>query len=283
MKSISVLIQGGLGNQLFCYAAGYSLAKKNNCKLNLDLYDFKHGYFRPYKLDSLNIEYDRECNLPSKNNRFFYYFKRFFLRNRWLLEKKYYVFQDIFSNKINNGYLEGYWQSEKYFLYTDDIRKLITLKKSNDNAMLEHFRNKISNYNNTVAVQIRRGDFASGGNSVDLAYYKAAFNEIEKRIDSPTYIFFSDDVEFVKTHFDFESNKNYFVAKELFDVKDDVIELFCLAACSHQIICNSSFAWWGAWLNPNPNKIVVASLLPDLKNTDYYPNNWITIDANFDR
>ena len=282
MKEVWALIQGGIGNQLFTYTTAYMFAKANQADLVLDLEQYENGYFRSYQLNRLNIRYDRVLKrLPMPVN-YMYRYKKYILKDRWIKEDNAYTYQDIYSlNWDKRCYLEGYHCSEKYFRYHEDIHELFKLKSSEDRKKLLAFTEKVAG-KNTVAVHIRRGDYVSGGCALNPDYYHTAIRHMKQLHLECTYVFFSDDIDYVNKQFDFTANDDFVFAKDLYDVQDDLVELFCIAACDHQIIANSTYSWWGAWLNQNEDKTVIAPMLDYLKGKDFYTDSWITLDASME-
>ncbi|MFH0972649.1 MAG: alpha-1,2-fucosyltransferase, partial [Patescibacteria group bacterium] len=177
-------------------------------------------------------------------------------------------------------FLDGYWQTEKYFKDIEDIiRSEFTLKTEYSNLNPELIA-KISSCN-SVSMHIRRGDYITNQNTNEfhgicfLDYYKKAINLIAEKFPNPTIFIFSDDLKWCKENIKIKypivfvkGNKNY-------------EDLIMMSKCSHNIIANSSFSWWGAWLNNNPNKIVIAPQKwlnnPNINYSDIIPSTWIKI------
>ena len=269
---IIVRVTGGLGNQMFQYAMYKSLEKKGKL-VKLDsksFYETKKEH-NGYELERI---FDIKPNKPSKED-----LEKFNENNINILDKiKRKVFGDkkfvydtqeyVFNKniyKLKNSYLNGYWQSIKYFEgIEEDIRKDFQFKKVLDNKNLE-ILNEIEN-SNSVSIHIRRGDYMTPENYnmygciATPKYYKKAIKLIEEKIENPTFFVFSNDMEWVKKNIDINSGDDSYKDMQL------------MSKCKHNIIANSSFSWWGAWLNANKNKIVVA------------PKQWINRDdVNSDR
>jgi hypothetical protein len=161
-------------------------------------------------------------------------------------------YSELPKNKSMN--LHGYFQSEKYF---QDIQDLIRFYFEPTDSIVEKLKSKYGNiFENSCALHVRRGDFV--GNKThqvcDLNYYNRAIELIKSKTQTDNFLIFSDDITWCKANF--PSNFHFI------DGNLDVEDLFLISFCSHQIISNSSFSWWGAWLNKNPNKIIIA------------PNRW---------
>ena len=253
-------IQGGIGNQLFQYAAGKQLAISNNTELHLDTswYDSIDPKYRKFELEKFNIS----AKIASKNESS--KFKYSFL-NRWKMiiqgkhrwEEKHFHFDSKRQRAKNNTYLSGYWQSEKYFArITDILKKEFTLKKplpKELDSLLVSIRTS-----NSVSVHIRRGDYLSPQfhgiyTSCDSEYYKSALSFIKTSVDSPRFFIFSDDIMWAKTLY-FPENTTFITSD--FGLQN-YEELVIMSECKHNITANSTFSWWGAWLNKNPQKIVI--------------------------
>lgn len=166
---------------------------------------------------------------------------------------------------LNYIKLHGYFQSEKYFIdYRDEILKSFLINRQVWSINL-----------NTVAIHVRRGDYLQYSNKhpvLPIEYYKEAI----KYFDGCKFVIFSDDIEWCKNNF---RNGHYSFNEE----KDSLQAMFQMSDCEHQIIANSSFSWWGAWLNQINSKIVIAPSIwfgpgnSHLDTTDLIPDSWIRI------
>jgi hypothetical protein len=178
-----------------------------------------------------------------------------------------------------NVYLKGYWQTEKYFA---DIRNILlqdfSLKRE-INPNCQQFIQKITNCN-SVSLHIRRGDYAENQNLnrihglCSLDYYQTSVNYLKKQIKEPHFFLFSDDPEWVKENLAIEDQTTIVSGNNFADYED----LFLMSLCQHNIIANSSFSWWAAWLNRNSDKIVCTPkqwFAVKSRNTqDLIPSNW---------
>lgn len=232
-------IQGGLGNQLFQWAVTESLSLKFNTEFYYDLSYFNNSSQWNLELDKFEI----------KINDFRGYF------NLKMISDNFY-YQSI----TDNSYLNGYWQSEKYFIENENhIRNKLKIKDNLKNYIL----NKYSFLNdNTISMHIRRGDYIGKQNyhplqSVD--YYNSAYDFINE--SNANVIILSNDIDWCRQNLNFDNM--FFIEKET-----NIIDLYIMSMCKNNIIANSSFSWWGAWLNSNERKKVVA------------PSNWFGSDAN---
>ncbi len=270
---IVVNIIGGLGNQMFQYAFGYAMSKENNTKLKLDVSGFNAYDLRDYELDLYNVEenselksrYDSLLNkLNSKHNTILSRAVRKILRGLLKFTKFYYqekegvaFDEDVFNVEVDT-YFYGYWQNEKYFKkYRKELLEIFTLKNIHPKA--KEYQQKIIE-SESVSLHIRRGDYVTNthANSIhgtcDIDYYKKAVMEILKSKEQVYFFIFSDDLDWAKDNLNFISNKTFV---ELEANTPDHEEMCLMSQCKHNIIANSSFSWWGAWLNKNEEKIVI--------------------------
>jgi hypothetical protein len=284
---IIIRLLGGLGNQMFQYAAGRSLAMENNCELRLDLTEFKKNGLRQYALSNYRInaiissQFENRIikKISSKNTiqKFLTVIGKpiaYFKPESWAYDNK-------ISKLKGHIYLEGSFQSEKYF---NNHRKILLNEFSlqSENAFLKDIINKMKK-ENSVAIHIRHGDYQENKLTRDFHgvlskdYYLKAIEIIKKKIKDPYFYFFSDDIRWVKQNF--TNLKSVFVSN-LHNFTDNE-ELFLISCCRHQIIANSSFSWWGAWLNSNPEKCIIAPINwfnnKELDTKDLIPNDWLKI------
>ena len=260
---VIVKIIGGLGNQMFQYAYAKVLQQKGY-EVKIDISAFEtyklHG---GYQLDKYNI--DLESSTKDENDKFykntFFYkvLRRFGIDFPRRIKEKSLLFDNRFLEIEDNSYLDGYFQCEKYF---KDIReiilKLFTINQDISNYTKE-IKNKIQNSQNSCSLHIRRGDFVNSTNinihgACDIEYYKKAMKYLEEKVENINYFIFSDDIEWVKENLAIQ-NAIYIDSKEKRIPHEDI---YLMSLCKNNIIANSSFSWWGAWLNKNEKKIVIA-------------------------
>ena len=160
----------------------------------------------------------------------------------------------------SEGYFLGYWQSEKYFSFIkEDIRRTYTFCVTD--KRLRQYAEEIRKVN-AVSIHIRRGDYLIGNNQeifgdiCTIEYYKAAVSYMEEIVHEPKFYIFSNDMHWVRENLHFPNAK--YVEESLFDRYEDWYDMYLMSVCKHNIIANSSFSWWGAWLNVNTEKIVIA-------------------------
>ena len=264
---IIVRVTGGLGNQMFQYAMYKSLEKKGKL-VKLDsksFYETKKEH-NGYELERI---FDIKPNKPTKedlekfdeNNisTLFKIKRKLFGDKKFVYDTKEYVFnKDLY--KLKNSYLNGYWQSIKYFEgIENDIKKDFRFKNQLDNKNLE-ILNEIEN-SNSISIHIRRGDYMSPENYnmygciATPTYYKKAIKVIEEKVENPTFFVFSNDMDWVKKNIQINSRVFYI---DINSGNGSYKDMQLMSNCKHNIIANSSFSWWGAWLNENKNKIVIA-------------------------
>jgi hypothetical protein len=290
LNKLTVRIFGGIGNQLFCYAAARRLSIVNNCELIVDHVTGFEGdpYNRVYQLDHFNINCKKATALQrlepfSKLQRH--------VRRKVNLGKVDYVFQEgsSFSDRLidfkikRNTYIEGYWQSEKYFIDTmDTIRKDLLIKPPTNKENIAMASEILKR--NSVAIHFRFFDNPSSEinvNNLTMEYYNKAISAIELKKSNLHYYIFSDQPNEVSKYIDLNRSQFTIVAHNIGD-SNAYADLWLMSLCSNFIIANSTFSWWGAWLSNNPNKLVYA---PNIKKSGItswgfiglIPDNWILI------
>ncbi|WP_051212665.1 alpha-1,2-fucosyltransferase [Butyrivibrio fibrisolvens] len=272
---IIVGLNGGLGNQMFQYALYLKLKslgkevfiddeilvnKLNNVKALkiFDVFDLEYDLCDKKTRDKMaDVSIDVLSRLRRK-----YFGKRSHAGTYYHeddLDNNYHA--DVLS--LDDKYLEGNWQSEKYF---EDIREII-LKNYSFNisdTKLNNLCNEIGNCN-SVSIHIRRGDYL--GNSLyesicTETYYEKAIEYFKEHVNNPVFFIFSDDIEYAKKQYQGEE----FVVIEGFYGNRSHYDMYLMSKCKYNIVANSSFSWWGAWLNVYSEKIV---LCPEKWSTEY--------------
>jgi hypothetical protein len=274
---------GGIGNQMFQYAVGRAIAHKNGDILKLDITGFEnYNLHNGYRLNSFNIDEQ----IASINE-----IKHFGSRNRILrklarmgiysYKKETFCVEKIknetkFDPKVftyKNLYLSGYWQNENYFL---DIKDMLlnefTLKTpvgENSIKYMELMKNTKS-----VSLHIRRGDYLIYDGFIGINYYKNAVQFISQKIKNPTFFIFSDDIQWCKQNINFIDNLIF-----IENIANELEDLELMKNAKHNIIANSSFSWWGAWLNQNKDKMVIAPKIwfKNRAEIDPVPESWSKI------
>jgi len=276
-------IFGGLGNQLFCYAAARRLALVNNAELVIDdvsgfARDFQ--YSRKYALDYFNVSARKAT--PAERLEPFSRVRRYLKRAynlRLPFEERTYFRQEgnDFDSRLlqlrphGTVYLEGYWQSESYFKDVERIiREDLRIPPPTD-AFNQHMVEKVRN-SRAVALHVRWHDSSSNleGNNISGDYYNRAIALIEQKVESPSYFLFSDDPDAALAKLALPKSRVTFVSQDRggiasfnrgFD-ENAIADMWLMSQCQHFITANSSFSWWGAWLSEGKGKIIVT---PDLK------------------
>jgi hypothetical protein len=287
---IIVKIYGGMANQLFQYAAGYALAKYHNVALKLDISYFQEmneDTKREFELSKFPIDYtiatQEEIDQVFKFRSMDYAWNKLIPlgKKRFYGEKKpgYY---DSFFNLGDTVYLRGYFQSEKYFAkHKQLIIEQFKINTVNFKHLLPQAQT-LSN-SNSVALHIRLGDYLNPTLSgimapFNLDYYKKAIALIKQKISNPSFYIFSDQINLAKELLDVEIDAIYVDASISKNADQD---FFLMQSCQHQIITNSSFSWWAAYLNQYPQKIVIAPQkwykdhFGDA--TNLFPDNWVVL------
>jgi hypothetical protein len=282
---------GGLGNQLFIYAAARRLSLKNNVPLILDAVSgFSDDFYRRnYCLHHFNIKADF--------TNYFICRKRFSWLEREIrrklstlrkIENRSYIIEEIeaFDSRIYNlqvkgtVYLDGYWQSEKYFKDIEDIIRQdleIITEHDEDNIKIA---NEIKSLN-AVCLHARRlhgvpnlpnAEPKKSVPALPMEYYRKAIELIARRVSNPVFFCFGDYPQWLVENIkiDFPT----FIIDNNKDDEKNYEDLWLMRQCKHFILANSTFSWWGAWLSNNKNKIVIAR---QFGNRDCIPNEWITI------
>ena len=279
---IYVRIWEGLGNQLFQYAYARAVQLRNNEDVRLcALHGRGKRTFRQYELDKLAITLSRDKTFERIAE-----YVDSHQKVRELVEmisglsgvNGYIEEQDVqYKEELKflkgNYYVSGWLQNEKYFKeYEDIIRKEIRPKKK---IKISKELKYILDNKETVSVHIRRGDFKKYNNLLSMDYYKKALDLIETQVENAYYVVFSDNLDWVKKCMQFDKDV-YFVNED--KKLEDYEELFVMSKCKHNIVANSTFSWWGAWLNTNINKIVIG---PEhwfaRSKLNIMPESWIKI------
>ncbi len=298
---IIVKLMGGLGNQMFQYAVGKALAVKWNVPLKLDVSflndkSFKENFtHRDYELAVFNVTSEIASEQEIKQSKGVVYlnfsfiekiYRKFFI----LLGYKPYLYQEqsfnydtSFLKKIYPLYLEGYWQSEKYF---HSIRYHLLkefMLKNTLNEENQKIKSQILGCN-AISIHIRRGDYTQNNNQnthglCDIDYYESAMHTMEeKNRKQPSYFVFSDDIDWAKQNIQTKYPISFINHNK---AQQSYIDMYLMSLCQHNIIANSSFSWWGAWLNQNPSKIVIAPEKWFANNernySDVIPKQWIKL------
>jgi len=295
---VTTKILGGLGNQMFQYAAARAVAMKFGCPVRVNITAFKtyqiHNGFelQKFALDRETLKLDCPQDKTPKQEIGYSKFSlsklmRFLSRKLNTIKPNLYVEKDFsydadLLNQSPPVTIEGYWQSYKYFSdireqLLEDFRLLVPPVDLN-----QELAKKISE-SNSVSIHIRRGDYVFNANANSYHgicgsdYYQKAIDKIESITSYPTYFIFSDDIDWCRQNLKL-SKEPIFIAHN--QGANSHFDMHLMSLCKHNIIANSSFSWWGAWLNTNQNKCVIApeKWFAIEKNTsDLLPLNWLRI------
>jgi hypothetical protein len=282
-------LMGGIGNQMFQYAAGKSLSIARSIPVRFFFFDAYEFARRSLLLDKFALDIE----LVDQNE-----------KNRietlkpdpagalatpgdasphWLMtERMDFAYDDQLFHASDNVIMIGYWQNELYFKrYSDEIRRLSELKCPSGKRF-QDIGKLIKKKRCPISVHIRRGDYAAHPEILAIhglcppQYYYKALQMLQERLSDIHLFLFSDDIAWVKTHFDVQGLPCDIVEPSHSDPQDD---LLLMSWCKHHIIANSSFSWWGAWLSPSPDKIVIAPRQWMIAHYDppIICSNWISI------
>ncbi|MEO8413525.1 MAG: alpha-1,2-fucosyltransferase [Ginsengibacter sp.] len=281
---------GGLGNQLFQYALAKKLAVKYNTDVYLDISGFEEYKLHKFSMQQFAFEKriatTQELMLfkeESKGANLFNKLNKKFLNPVVIREKQFNYDPDVFQIARKNTYLYGYWQTERYF---SDVRNNL-LNDLKVTKPIEGKNRQVANLisgMNAVSLHIRRADYVSNNDTLKvhgicgLDYYEQALEYISANESNVTLFVFSDDIPWCRKHLK-TSLQIYFVDHNNADTNYEDMRLMSL--CKHNIIANSSFSWWGAWLNTNEEKIVIGPKewfqTMERDYSDVIPGKWIRI------
>lgn len=283
---------GGLGNQMFQYACARRLASTRQAALKLDLTGFAAYPLRSYALDVFRIS--AEISADAEVQRFRRRARLEARAPRWLrgllpgsrhtvVRERSFAFDPAAFAVDGDLLLDGYWQSEKYFLdIADLLRQEFSLRRPlhpANAALAELIRNV-----DAVSIHVRRGDYVTdvAANRVHgictVDYYQRAVHAIAARRPVPHLFVFSDDLQWTKDHLRFQFPTVYVDGNAGDKQAEDLV---LMSLCRDNIIANSSFSWWGAWLNGNPGKTVIAPArwfaAESMDDRDLLPSTWLRV------
>ncbi len=293
---IIVRVKGGLGNQMFQYAAGLRLAQVRRVELKLDLSYYERpprgSTPRKFELDRLNIsapkanpdEIARFTRNPAGGRRVRWLSRllRAASGRRWIREDSL-RFDPRVLRAPRQTYLDGYWQSERYFRDADErVRGEFSFRDSLEGKSGD-VADRIGSCE-SVALHVRRGDYVSRSRvaarhgACSLEYYRSAVAEIARRVGCPEFFIFSDDATWARDSIQ-TGFPSTFVDHNGPDSGFEDMHLMRL--CRHHVIANSSFSWWGAWLSPPRDRIVIGPRLwfadSESESADLLPTDWLRL------
>lgn len=284
-------IDGGLGNQMFQYAFGAYVASHANTKLWIDTSSYADKPNHGFLLDKFNIqspvagvEQLRELPAKYRNNQAPEgILDRLRLRKLRRVKEAKFGFNPKFLRTSKNSYLVGYWQSEKYFPgMRDQLLREFSLKDS----LTEESRRVAEKIEtaNSVSLHVRRGDYLTNSAAAEIyenlpiEYYRHAVQQIAQRETDLQGFVFSNDIDWCKEKLKLDIPVHY-VDHTTADTAYEDMQLMQLA--SHNVIANSTFSWWSAWLNQNARTIISPAhwFRPgQLDDTNIIPVTWQTLD-----
>jgi hypothetical protein len=290
---VTVRLQGGLGNQMFQYALGRTIAHRRRTSIALDLSSYRHDKLREYSLEIFKIaekfgDFPRLGRVRSLGQGlrlpgFAFNLGRLRVPGfTYVLTEKTFAFDPTVLEAPRNVYLDGYWQSEKYFKEIEhDIREEFALGSTSANVqkLAEQIQSTES-----VCVNVRRADFVSSSASIPFLrfvgteYYTESTKIIRAKVTNPVVFVFSDEIDWCIDNLRFDCPTTFvghdYAGKKFRDY------LYLMSLCKHFIIPNSTFGWWSAWLS-NSKGIVVAPKkwfnTSELDTSDLIPTGWVRL------
>jgi hypothetical protein len=254
-------LKGGLGNYLFQIAAAYAHSKKNEKLLT---FDFSNVYVVHQNIDHYKSNIFSKLSFSKVDKVLSNYNEPFF------------NYSEI-PNFQGSLCLDGYFQSEKYFsFYRDEILNLFDIGVNYKKIIDKKYSELV--LKNTCSIHVRRGDYLNHPDvhpTLTLNYYSQAISHFG---DEVTFLVFSDDINWCKENLHLLTDKLVYI-----EGNTDYQDLYLMSICKNNIICNSTFSWWGAWLNQNNNKKVISpsvwfgDKLKHYNTDDLYCENWIKI------
>ena len=287
---ISTTIRGGLGNQMFIYAATRAMALRNGTDMTFNLhygFEMDYQFHRKLELSNLNVDFGETNKLATfdyKQARTVRFLSRKLGRNILLPQYKFLVEQEppffqkeLVETRSKDVYLEGYWQSEKYFAdFKEQIRGDFQIVTKMSDAVEEELRQMRQGTENLVFIGIRRyQDCATTapGMVLEEEYYNKAIQMMESKLSNPKFVVFTQQPEWAKAHISANSPILFAAPKE--GELSTIEDMYLMRHCRHAIISNSSFYWWGAWLSEFNDGIVICPT--NFLNRDMALDKWIKL------
>lgn len=274
-------IREGFGNQLFMYACGYALAKERNTEFVIDTTLLDNSGYRRLELLKTQVEFDQRISYGRKED----FISRALINKirrrkhigigtKICKENDAWTYEPECFKEKKNVYLYGYWQSYRYFEKYDQKIKSMIVPRYNMPVKIQEKIREVQN-EESVAVHVRRGDYVGIGCTLPLSYYKKAVVEMQDNFPEAKFYVFSDDIELVKKEIGGELQNAVFW--EDGSEEGSLNDFFLMSACRHQIIANSTFSWWAAYLNKNKEKKVYAPVFGNWTEK-FYPPEWKKIN-----
>ena len=275
-----VKFKGGLGNQMFQYAL-YKIYQQQgkNVTADVSFYITLSSGSRAFSL----LDVFKRTDIKYSPSTLLFHYEQCVDYGDMLVYQEPELPDTVFDQAVldlNSGIVDGYFQSYKYpeLVKEELMREFVffTDKDKNLSELLHKMEQQ-----ECVAVHVRRGDYKGlesiFGSLWDEEYYEQALKKIKTQVMNPVFYFFSDDIVWTKEHFH-EENAIY-IESQLFSHYEDWYDMCLMSHCKHNIIANSTFSWWGAWLNQNPDKVVIApkKWMKDDVMMDMCPLDWIRL------
>jgi hypothetical protein len=296
---IIVRLNGGLGNQLFQYSAAYALALKKNDRFKIDISGYQSSLpdkqtYRDFDLSDflISAEIANSDEVAKVKNPLGIISKIHRVIEKKIFKTYYIDWHPEILSKTGNVYLDGYFQSEKYFLdYVDDILQEFILKPELS-RQIDYYISDIISKQYSVSLHIRRGDYVENPRTrsyhfvCDTAYFERAIEVMKSKFPLIHLYIFSDDPDWVRNHLPLSVPATLISnGKGAANTLRPAQELVLMSCCHHHILSNSSFSWWGAYLNRHPEKVVLApniwnkGLIPQ---PNILPEEWISFPVESD-
>ncbi|MDG4476035.1 alpha-1,2-fucosyltransferase [Thiovibrio frasassiensis] len=292
---IILRLSGGLGNQMFQYAFGRATSRHLGVEMLLEVSDPTLSIHNGFELDrvfNIDVRIATESDMRAvlgwqRLDVVRKIIKKIglasFFLNRCIVEPHFY-YSHAMRHVPDGTFLCGYWQSEKYFADESEcIRDEFRFREPPSGVNKELVQEIAASNGAAISLHVRRGDYVHNQavsqvhGSCSLAYYRAAIQRVLEQVQNPFFYVFSDDIEWVRTHLEMPF-PHRFIAHNRDKLSCEDMRLMSL--CQHHIIANSSFSWWGAWLNPAPEKIVVAPknwFADECRPHDLFPWGWVVL------
>lgn len=274
-------LSGGFGNQLFSFAAGYQVAKGRHETNAIDTSTQEAPwFFRNLDIAHYDIHYDKKICYTLGDRKIDHLLLNHIHRRAALglftptvKERNLYHYDpDIFNGNHGTVYYIGDWQCPQYFAhYEEDIRRMFIYhdQLSEEAAVLKQ---EIINTPNSVAVYARRGDYVQIGISLDQQFYRSCVMKIAEQVQDPVFYLFSEDPAWIMKAM--QGLPYSFRLMDYASSQKRLEDFELMRNCHHQIVSNSTYSWWAAWLNENPGKIILRPNSGARKDTDFWPENW---------
>ena len=273
---------GGLGNQMFQYAAALALSIRLRTEMKIDLTRFASYPLRTFELECYNIKTftASEADIARLTSPSNLWGRLVGFRKNHILQEKHFHVDPRFYCWRGDCYLDGYWQSERYFLEQEDVIRHCFSWKNSIISACEELRRDIE-AKTAVSIHVRRGDYVSSyetnafHGTCSIEYYHEAAKLVACQVRSPHYFIFSDDICWAKDNLHLPFPTTFMSDRSLHHAS---VDMLLMSYCQHHIIANSSYSWWGAWLCSNPEKIVIAPKKwfndSTIDTSDLIPQGW---------